>query len=64
MAKTREIACQFYIAEGNCSKGREGTFRGKCQKCNKYLPKIGAKPARTDNRRRKLDKINRKENWD
>lgn len=63
MAKTREIVCEYYVCEGTCTKGREGTFRGKCQTCNKYNPKKGAKPARTDNRRRKLDKIIKKERW-
>ena len=61
--KNREIVCKFYEYEGKCTKGREGTFRGKCQTCNQYNPKKGAKPARTDNRRRKLDKIMKKERW-
>ena len=51
------------MCEGTCTKGREGTFRGKCQTCDKYNPKQGAKPNRVDNRRKKLDKIIKKEKW-
>ena len=54
--KTREIQCKFYEYEGQCSKGREGTFRKACQHCSKYLPKRGTAPARVDNRRKKLEK--------
>lgn len=61
--RNREIVCEYYEYEGKCTKGREGTFRGKCQTCNKYNPKKGVGPARTDNRRRKLDKIMKKERW-
>lgn len=63
MAKTREIVCEYYEYEGSCTKGREGTFYGKCQTCDKYNPKQGAKPNRVDNRRKKLDKIMRKERY-
>lgn len=63
MAKDREIQCKFYICEGSCSKGREGTFRGSCQHCAKYRPKLGSKPARTDTRKQKLDRIIRKEKY-
>lgn len=61
MGKTREIACKFYINEGNCGKGHKGTFRQTCQTCPYYVPLKGAKPARTDNRKRKLEKIKNKE---
>ena len=64
MAHTRERQCQFYIYEGCCSKGRDGTFYKQCQICDKYVPKPGAKPARTDNRKKKQEKIARKENKD
>ena len=56
MAKTRERVCSFYICEGNCSKGREGTFNHKCQTCDKYLPKPGSRPRRKDLRREKKEK--------
>lgn len=61
MAKTREIVCEYYICEGNCSKGREGTFNKCCQTCNKYRKKPGAAPRRVDNRNKKLNKIDKKE---
>lgn len=61
MAKTREIQCIHYICEGNCDLGKEGTFRHQCQTCKTYKKKPGGKPARTDNRRQKLDRIQRKE---
>ena len=33
--KDREIQCIYYICEGYCSIGREGSFRKKCQTCEK-----------------------------
>ena len=60
MAKTRERQCEFYICEGQCSKGREGTFRKACQHCTKYRPKRGTRPARVDKRRQKMDKMLKK----
>lgn len=61
MARTRERVCEFYICEGSCSKGRDGTFLKQCQICNKYRAKAGAAPRRTDNRKKKLDKIQKRE---
>lgn len=61
--RDREIVCEHYICEGNCGKGKAGTFRKACQHCALYRPKRGTMPARTDNRRRKLDKIIKKEKW-
>lgn len=63
MAKTREIQCIHYICEGNCDLGKEGTFRHQCQTCKTYKKKPGGKLARTDNRRQKLDRIQRKERY-
>ena len=59
--KNREIACLHYKAEGNCDLGKEGTFYAACQHCKNYRKLPGGKPARTDNRRRKMDKINKRE---
>jgi len=53
MAKTREKVCVYYMNEGNCIKGHEGTFNHKCQKCKDYLAKKGAAPRRKDLRREK-----------
>ena len=61
MARTRERQCEFYICEGQFSKGREGTFLKQCQTCNKYRAKAGAAPRRTDNRKQKMNKIQKRE---
>lgn len=61
MAKDREVACKSYVCEGNCSKGREGTFRKQCQTCNLYFPISGGRPARKDNRKQKNERRNKKE---
>lgn len=63
MAKDREIVCQYYEHEGKCSKGRKGTFRHKCQTCDKYNPKKHTRPARKNLKKNKLEKI-RRENYD
>ena len=64
MARDRERACKYYVCEGNCSKGREGTFRKQCQICNLYLPLPGGQPARKDLRREKREKyLKDKRNW-
>lgn len=62
--KTRERVCEFYLNEGNCSKGREGTFYQGCQHCSLYRPLPGSKPNRVDRRRHKLEKIYQKERND
>lgn len=59
--KTREIQCRFYICHGQCSKNKDADFYGICQKCQLYEKKVGAKPNRTDHRRKKLEKIIKKE---
>ena len=63
MAKGREIACIHYKCEGECDLGQEASFRGHCQICPTYKKLPGGKPARTDNRRQKMDRIMRKEKW-
>ena len=62
--KDREIAWVEYKAEGNCDLGKDGTFRGHCQTCPSYSPLRHGRPARTDNRRQKAERIMRKERWD
>lgn len=59
--KERTIACVYYACEGECLKGREGTFWGACQRCKIYLPTKGGKPARLDLHRQKKDAALRKE---
>lgn len=63
MAKTREIACQHYKCEKNCDLGKEAEFYGLCQTCPTYKKLAGGKPARVDTRRKKLDKIWKKEKY-
>lgn len=57
MASTREVACIYYKWEGECSKGREGTFRKACQTCNKYKAKKGSMPARKNLKRKKQRRL-------
>lgn len=61
MAKTREVACIHYQNEGSCALGKECSFYGHCQTCKTYKKTPGGRPARTDNRKHKLDRIRRKE---
>ena len=51
--KDRGVVCKFYICEGSCSKGREGTFNKYCQKCDKYFPRPGGKNTKEDRRKEK-----------
>lgn len=61
MAKTREIVCIHYKAKGECDLSKKAEFYGLCQTCPSYKKKSGAKPARVDNRRRKLEKYRKHE---
>ena len=61
MAKDREIVCLHYKYEGECDLGKEASFRGLCQTCPQYRKLAGAKPARTDTRRSRLDRASRRE---
>lgn len=63
MARVREIQCIHYICHSKCALDKEADFYGHCQTCPTYKKKPGAKPARTDNRKKKLDKIMRKEKF-
>lgn len=64
MGKTREIVCLHYISKGNCDLGKDAEFYGLCQTCSSYKKKPGAKPARVDNRKKKMEKILKKEKFD
>lgn len=64
MAKDREIACENYVCEGECTKGREGTFRHYCQTCSLYRPVRGGQPARKNLKKEKTEKfLKDKRNW-
>lgn len=39
MAKFREVPCKYYLSAGQCEKGREASYKGYCQHCDKYLPR-------------------------
>lgn len=39
MAKLRETPCKYYIALGECTKGRDACHAKYCQHCNKYVPR-------------------------
>ncbi|MBM6667770.1 hypothetical protein H6A64_07980 [Lacrimispora saccharolytica] len=39
MAKYREVPCRYYLALGECSKGRNACHRTYCQHCSKYEPR-------------------------
>ena len=43
MAKYRENPCKYYIAFGECEKGRSACHKNYCQRCDKYEPRAKAK---------------------
>jgi hypothetical protein len=55
MAKLRETVCLYYVALGECKKGREANHKGYCQKCDKYYPR--ARVHHINVKKKKLDKI-------
>lgn len=59
--KDREIACIHYLCEGQCDLNKEGTFRKHCQTCKSYKKKPGGKPARTDTRKKRQFRIDKRE---
>ena len=62
--RERLIVCSNYICEHSCKLGKDAQFYKLCQTCPQYKKLPGGKPARTDNRRRKMDKIIKKERFD
>lgn len=62
--KERLIQCQHYICEGKCDiKDKQCRFWKEMQICPTYKKKKGCKPARTDNRKKKMERIMKKEKW-
>ena len=59
MATYRESVCKYYVALGECSKGRDACHKGYCQRCNKYVPR--AKVKKKNEKREKLSKIRKGE---
>ena len=39
MARYREIPCKYYIAMGQCQKGRQACHKTYCQHCGKDEPR-------------------------
>ena len=62
MAKDRLEPCKFYICEGECSKGRDGTHHNYCQRCDKYYPRVRKKHLNL--KKAKLEKIKANEKYD
>lgn len=59
MAHYRETVCMYYIAAGQCKKGREASHEHYCQRCGKYMPR--ARVRHMNEKKRKLEKIREKE---
>ena len=59
MAIYRETPCKFYIALGECSKGRDACHKGYCQHCGKYVPR--AKVRRVNRKKQLLAKTRKEE---
>lgn len=59
MAHYRETVCMYYIAAGQCRKGREASHDRYCQKCGKYMPR--ARVRHKNEKKRKLEKIRERE---
>ena len=55
MARDRETPCKFYVCEGECSKGRDGTHNTYCQRCDKYQARC--RERHVNRKKEKLDKI-------
>ena len=59
MAIYRETPCKFYLAAGQCIKGREAKHTGYCQRCDKYQPR--AKVRAVNRKKQKLEKLRKKD---
>ncbi len=59
MAKFRETPCLYYIAKGECKKGRKALHNTYCQHCDKYVPR--AKERHLNKKIQKLYKVRKDE---
>lgn len=59
MAKDRLTVCKFYICEGNCTKGREGTLNNYCQRCSLY--QVRCHEHHVNRKKVELDKVRKSE---
>lgn len=60
MAKDRETPCKYYIAKGECKKGRKALHKTYCQHCDKYVPRV--RERHINKKKQALEKI-RKEDY-
>lgn len=58
MAKYREIPCRYYLALGQCKKGRSACHKDYCQHCDKYEPRA---KVRIINRKKQYNEKMRRE---
>lgn len=61
MAKYREIPCKYYIALGQCKKGRDAQHMTYCKHCDKYCPRAKVKCI---NKKKKYNEERRKRDTD
>lgn len=54
MARDRETVCMYYVAAGQCKKGREASHTHYCQKCDGYVPRV-----RVRHKNQKKEKLRR-----
>ena len=54
MARDRETVCMYYVAAGQCKKGRDAAHTHYCQRCDKYVPR-----ARVRQKKQKKEKLRR-----
>ena len=59
--KDRNIICKYYIRHGECSKNKKADLKNICQHCSLYIKKENSKPFRVNNKKKKLEKIKKKE---
>ena len=54
MARDRETVCMYYVAAGQCKKGRDAAHTHYCQRFDKYVPR-----ARVRHKNQKKEKLRR-----
>ena len=59
MSKDRLTVCKFYVCEGNCTKGREGSFNNYCQRCKLYQARYSEH--HVNRKKVELDKVRKNE---
>ncbi len=59
MAHYRETVCIYYVAAGQCKKGREASHQRYCQKCDQYMPR--ARVRHMNQKKKKLEGIRKRE---